>query len=180
MVFEPKELEELDGKGYNALTKVCSLPSVGIRVVSHLLNVKKIDVNSQIPPSFNSDGLAAKWLTPGMSALSVAIRRGNVKCVPTFMNRETEIDFRSADSDQNTALHHCVLPLEVPKTAFDRLFRCYKALEWKNMKNVQDKNPLDIAKERWKESDTKKEDKKKEAFEHVLHEMDPGGQWKNK
>ncbi|XP_015748923.1 PREDICTED: uncharacterized protein LOC107328714 [Acropora digitifera] len=180
LAFEPKELEELDGKGYNALTKACSLPSVGIRVVSHLLNVKKIDVNSQIPPSFNSEGLAAKWLTPGMSALSVAIRRGNVKCVPTFMNRETEIDFRSADLDQNTALHHCVLPIEVPKTAFDRLFRCYRALEWKNMKNVQDKSPLDIAKERWKESDTKKEEKKKEAFEHVLHEMDPGGQWKNK
>ena len=48
------------------------------------------------------------------------------------------------------------------------------------MKNVQDKSPLDIAKERWKESDTKNEEKKKEAFEHVLHEMDPGGQWKNK
>ena len=180
LVFETKELEELDGKGYNALTKACSLPSVGIRVVSHLLNVKKIDVNSQIPPSFNSDDRAARWLTPGMSALSIAVRRGNVKCVPTFMNRETEVDFRSADRDQNTALHHCVLPLEVPKTAFDRLFRCYKALEWKNMKNVQDKNPLDIAKERWKESDTKNEEKKKEAFEHVLHEMDPGGQWKNK
>ncbi|XP_015771799.1 PREDICTED: uncharacterized protein LOC107350090 [Acropora digitifera] len=180
LAFELKELEELDGKGYNALTKACSLPSVGKRLVSHLLNVKKIDVNSQIPPSFNSDGRAAKWLTPGMSALSVAIRRGNVKCVPTFMNRETEIDFRSADHDQNTALHHCVLPLEVPKTAFDRLFRCYRALEWKNMKNVQDKSPLDIAKERWKESDTKKEEKKKEAFEYVLHEMDPGGQWKNK
>ena len=180
LVFERKELEELDGKGYNALTKACSLPSVGIRVVSHLLNVKKIDANSQIPPSFNSDDRAARWLTPGMSALSVAIRRGNVKCVPTFMSRETEIDFRSTDRDQNTALHHCVLPIEVPKTAFDRLFRCYRALEWKKMKNVQDKSPLDIAKERWKESDTKNEEKKKEAFEHLLHEMDPGGQWKNK
>ena len=180
LVFEPKELEELDGKGFNALTKACSLPSVGIRLVSHLLNVKKIDVNSQIPSSFNSDSPAARWLTPGMSALSVAIRRGNVRCVSTFMKRETEIDFRSTDRDQNTALHHCVLPIEAPKTAFDRLFRCYKALEWKKMKNVQDKSPLDIAKERWKESDTKNDEKKKEGFEHVLHEMDPDGQWKNK
>ena len=180
LVFEPKELEELDGKGYNALTKACSLPSVGIRVVSHLLNVKKIDVNSQIPPSFNSDDRAARWLTPGMSALSIAVRRGNVNCVSTFMNREPAIDFRSTDNNHNTALHHCVLSSVVPKTAFDRLFRCYRVLEWKKMKNVQDKSPLDIAKERWKESDTKKEEKKKEAFEHVLHEMDPGGQWKNK
>ncbi|XP_067024875.1 uncharacterized protein [Acropora muricata] len=176
LVFEPKELEELDVKGYNALTKACSLPSVGIRVVSHLLNVKKVDVNSQIPSTFNSDSPAARWLTPGMSALSVAIRRGNVNCVPTFMNREPAIDFRSTDRDQNTALHHCVLSSVVPKTAFDRLFRCYRALEWEKMKNVQDKSPLDIAKERWKESDTRKKD----AFEHVLHEMDPGGQWKNK
>ena len=109
LVFEPKELKELDGKGYNDLTKACSLPSVGIRVVSHLLNVKKIAVNSQIPSSFNLDSPATKWLTPGMSALSVAIRRGNVRCVRTFMKRETEIDFRSTDRDQNTALHHCVL-----------------------------------------------------------------------
>ena len=87
LVFEPRELEELDGKGYNALTKACSLPSVGIRLVFHLLNVKKIDVNSQIPSSFNLDSPAARWLTPGMSALSVAIRRGNVRCVPTFMKR---------------------------------------------------------------------------------------------
>ncbi|KAK2554004.1 hypothetical protein P5673_024718 [Acropora cervicornis] len=149
--FEPEELEEPDGEGYNALTKACSLPSVGIDLVFHLLNVKKVDVNSQIPSSFNSDSPAARWLTPGMSALSVAIRRGNVNCVPTFMKRKTEIDFRSTDNNQNTALHHCVLSSIVPKTAFDRLFRCYKVLEWKKMKNVQDKSPLNIAKERWLE-----------------------------
>ena len=172
LVFEAKELEELDGKGYNALTKACSLPSVGIRVVSHLLNVKKIDVNSHIPSSFNLDSPAARWLTPGMSALSVAIRRGNVRCVPTFMKRETEIDFRSTDRDQNTALHHCVLSSVVPKTAFYRLFRCYRGLEWKEMKNVQDKSPLDIAKERWRESLNSNDGKKKEVLEYVLHEMD--------
>ena len=169
LVFEPKELEELDGEGYNALTKACSLPSVGIGLVSHLLNVKKIDVNSQIPSNFNSDSRAAKWLTAGMSALSVAIRRGNVSCVPTFMKRKTEIDFRSTDREQNTALHHCVLSSVVPKTAFDRLFRCYG--EWKEMKNVQDKSPLDIAKERWRESHTNNDDNKKEALEYVLYEM---------
>ena len=179
LVFEQREWEELDGKGYNALTKACSLPSVGIRLVSHLLNVKKVDINSEIPSSFNSDGRAARWLTPGMSALSVAIRRGNAKCVSTFMKRETEIDFRSTDRDQNTALHHCVLRSEVLKTAFDRLFRCYKVLEWKEMKNGQDKSPLDIARERWRESDTNNDEKKKEALEYVLNEMDPGGHWKN-
>ena len=131
LVFERRELEELDGKGYKALTKACSLPSVDKGLLSHLLNVKKIDINSQIPSSFNSDGGAARWLTPGMSALSVAIRRGNVKCVSTFMNRETEIDFRSTDCDRNTPLHHCVLPSQVLKTAFDWLFPCYRVLEWK-------------------------------------------------
>ena len=169
--FKPGELEGPDGKGYNALTKACSLPSVGISLLSYLLNVKKIDVNSQIPSSFNSDGRAARWLTPGMSSLSVAIRRSNVNCVPTFMKRKTEIDFRSTDNNQNTALHHCVLSSIVPKTAFDRLFRCYKGLEWKKMKNVQDKSPLDIAKERWMESHTNNDEKKKEALEHVIDIM---------
>jgi len=169
--FEPEELEEPDGEGYNALTKACSLPSVGIDLVFDLLNVKKVDVNSQIPSSFNSDSPAARWLTPGMSALSVAIRRGNVNCVPTFMKRKTEIDFRSTDNNQNTALHHCVLSSIVPKTAFDRLFRCYKVLEWKKMKNVQDKSPLNIAKERWLESHTNNDEKKKEALEHVIDIM---------
>ena len=169
--FEPEELEEPDGEGYNALTKACSLPSVGIGLVFHLLNIRKVDVNSQIPSSFNSDGRAARWLTPGMSALSVAIRRGNVNCVPTFMKRKTEIDFRSADNNQNTALHHCVLSSIVPKTAFDRLFRCYKVLEWKKMKNVQGKSSLDIAKERLIESHTNNDEKKKEALEHVIDVM---------
>ena len=175
LVFEPKELEKLDGKGFNALTKACSLPSVGIGLVSHLLNIKRIDVNSRIPRSFNWDSPAAIWLTPGMSALSVAIRRGNVRCVHTFMNRETEIDLRSTDGDQNTALHHCVLSSDVSKTAFDRLFPCYRVLEWKEMKNGQDKSPLDIARERWRESDTNNDEKKKEALEYVLNKMDPGG-----
>ena len=106
-----------------------------------------------------------------MSALSVAIRRGNVNCVPTFMKRKTEIDFRSADNNQNTALHHCVLSSIVPKTAFDRLFRCYKVLEWKKMKNVQGKSSLDIAKERLIESHTNNDEKKKEALEHVIDVM---------
>ena len=171
LVFELNELEELDGKRYNALTKACSLPSVGIRLVSHLLNVKKMDVNSQIPSSFNSDDRAARWLTPGMSALSMAIKRSNVRCVPTFMKRKTKIDFKSTDREKNTALHHCVLSSVVPKTAFDRLFRCYKVLEWREMKNVQDKSPLDIAKERLMESHTNNDEKMEEDFEHVLKEM---------
>ncbi|XP_067025537.1 uncharacterized protein [Acropora muricata] len=169
LVFEPIALEGLDGNGYNALTKACSLPSVGIRLVSHLLNIKKMDVNSQIPYSFNLDSPAAIWLTPGMSALSVAIRRGNIRCIPTFMQRET--DFKRTDRDQNTALHHCVLSSVFLKTAFKRLFRCYRVLEWKKMKNVQNKSPLDIAKEKWMESHTNNDEKKKEDFKHVLKEM---------
>ena len=48
------------------------------------------------------------------------------------------------------------------------------------MKNVQDRSPLDIARERWRQSDTSNDEKKKEALEYVLNEMDPGGHWKNK
>ena len=40
------------------------------------------------------------------------------------------------------------------------------------MKNVQDKSPLDIAKERWRESLNSNDGKKKEVLEYVLHEMD--------
>lgn len=87
------------------------------------------------------------------------------------MKRKTEIDLRSTDYNQNTALHHCVLSWIVPKTAFDWLFRCYKVLECKKMKNVQDKSPLDIAKERGMESHTNNDEKKKEALEHVIDIM---------
>ena len=37
------------------------------------------------------------------------------------------------------------------------------------MKNVQDKSPLDIAKERWRESLNSNDGKKKEVLEYVLH-----------
>ena len=47
-------------------------------------------------------------------------------------------------------------------------------------KNVQHETPLDITRERWSELGTNKDDKKKEALEYVLNEMDPGGHWKNK
>ena len=182
--FDLQELEKCDTKGYNALTKACSLPSMSPPVVYYLIKTKKehgrqLDVNSRLPDQFQRDDEKARWLIPGMSALSVAIRRGNVKCVSTFMNRETEINFRSTDCDGNTALHHCALSPDIPKTAFTRLFECFKPLEWRDMRNRQGKNPFDIALEQWKQTDAKKEGKKKEDLENVLNIMDPSKIWKN-
>ena len=177
--FQPEELEQRDDKGYTALTKACSLPAVGISVVSHLINTKMVDVNSQLPPELNTEDAAAKWLTPGMTALSVAIRRGNVKCISTFMNRKQMIDFESKDHDGNTALHYCLLSSNVSKDAFKKPFPCYQQLNIRGMRNGEDKSPLDIAVERWKQSDTKKEEKNRDVLEFVLNNMDPSGKLKN-
>lgn len=174
--FELEKLEQHDDKGYTALTKACSLPSFSRRVVSYLISEKKVDVKSSLPSSFNVDDPAAIFLAPGMSALSVAIRRGNIKSVKTFMNRKSDIDFLSKDHDGNTALHHCLLPLKIPKSAFDDLFPHYETMEWREMRNGQGKNPLDIATERWNKLGTEKE-KNKETLEHVLNIMDPSGKW---
>ena len=182
--FDLQELEQCDTKGYNALTKACSLPSMSPPVVYYLIKTKKehgrqLDVNSRLPDQFQRDDEKARWLIPGMSALSVAIRRGNVKCVSTFMNRETEINFRSTDCAGNTALHHCALSPDISKTAFTRLFECFKPLEWQDIRNKQGKNPFDIALEQWMQTDVTKDGKKKEDLENVLNIMDPSEKWKN-
>ena len=174
-----EELQEPDGKGYTALTKACSLPRVSSRMPFHLMNTKMVDVNSQLPSELRTNDAAARHLIPKMSALSVAIRRGNVKCVSTFMNKKKTIAFASKDRDGNTALHHCVLSPDVLKDAFRKLFPYYQSLEWQDMRNEQGKNPLDIGVEQWKRSVANKDEKKKEVLEYVLGMMDPDGQWKN-
>ena len=176
--FELEKLEQRDDKGYTALTKACSLPAIGRRVVSYLISEKNVDVRSSLPFSFNVDDPAARCLTPGMSFLSVAIRGGNAKSVKTLMKRESDIDFRSKDHDGNTALHHCLLPLDIPKSAFHVLFPYYEPMEWREMRNGQGKNPLDLATERWKKLGTEKDKKNKETLKHVLNVMDPSGKWK--
>ncbi|KAJ7326078.1 hypothetical protein OS493_028336 [Desmophyllum pertusum] len=107
--FTTDQLEEIDEKGYNALLKACSLPSMSPRVMQYLITdtTKKVDIDCQLPHDF--DRSTAKGLIPGMSALSVAINSGNVKLVSTFMRRRQEISIRSSDADGNTVLHHCVL-----------------------------------------------------------------------
>ena len=78
-----------------------------------------------------------------MSALSVAIKSGNVKLVPTFTRSGSAISVQSVDDDGNTALHHCVLSMS--KFSFRKLFPLSKPLKWKTMRNEDGKNPLDIA-----------------------------------
>lgn len=123
------------------MTKARALPAIGRRVVSYLISEKNVDVRSSLPSSFNEDDLAARCLTPGMLALFVAIRRVNAKSVKTLTKKESDIDFRSKDHDGNTALHHCLLPLDIPKSAFDVLFTYYEPMEWNVMRNGQGKHP---------------------------------------
>lgn len=111
-------------------------------VMQYLITTRKLDLNCQLPPDFEKSQSIAKKLVPGMFALSVAIRSGNVKSVPTFMTRLGDINVRSKDNDGNTALHHCVLSQS--KSSFQKLFPLYKPLEWKEMRNNEGKNPLDI------------------------------------
>ena len=140
--FSTGELQAKDGKGYTALLKACSLPTMSPHVTQHLMIERKVDVNCALPHTFERNNSATNGLIPGMSALSVAIKSGNVKLVPTFTRRKKEISFGSADDDGNTALHHCVL--SASKFAFEKLFPLFKPLKWKTMHNNEGKNPLEI------------------------------------
>ena len=140
--FSADQLQARDEKGYTALLKACSLPTMSPHVMQHLINERKVDINCMLPQTFDRTHSAAKGLIPGMSALSVAIKSGNVKLVPAFKRRRKEIRIGSADGDGNTALHHCVL--SASKSSFDNLFPLFKPLKWKNMHNNEGKNPLEI------------------------------------
>ena len=141
--FANEDLEMKDQHGYNALLKACSLPSMSPHVMQHLIVGRKVDLNCTLPDDFDKHHHSAKGLIPGMSALSVAIRRQNISCISTFKRRETEINVRDTDQEGNTALHHCVL--SASKGAFQKLFPLYKQLEWEKMFNRKLESPLDIA-----------------------------------
>ena len=175
--FETEDLERLDGEGFSALTKACSLPSMSPRIVSYLLNKKMVDVNSQLPDWFTTGDREAANLIPLMSALSMALLRGNVKCVSTFMQRKNVIKFESKDQKGNTALHYCVSTRE----AFEKLWPNYEKMNWRDMRNDEGKNPCDDAKEKYEKSSPTIETKKKkvtpnktrEALEFAINKMDP-------
>ena len=141
--FADEDLEMKDQHGYNALLKACPLPSMSPHVMQHLIVGRKVDLNCTLPDDFDKHHHSAKGLVPGMSALSVAIRRQNISCISTFKRRGTEINVRDADQEGNTTLHHCVL--SVSRVAFQKLFPLYKQLEWEKMFNRKLESPLDIA-----------------------------------
>ena len=163
--FVKGNLETKDQHGYNALLKACSLPSMSPHVMQHLIGVRKVDLNCKLPDDFEKDHRSAKGLIPGMSALSVAIRRQNISCISTFKRREPEIKVRDADQEGNTALHHCVA--SASKGAFQKLFPLYKQLDWKEMFNSERKSPLHIAQKLEMDS----AGKKKQALGYILEEM---------
>ena len=175
--FGTEDLERLDGEGFSALTKACSLPSMSPRIVSYLLNKKMVDVNSQLPDCFRTGDREAANLIPLMSALSMALLRGNVKCVSTFMQRKSVIKFESKDKKGNTALHYCLSTRE----AFEKLWPNYEKMNWRDMKNDEGRNPCDDAKEKYEKSSpttvTKRKkvttNKTREALEFAINKMDP-------
>ena len=181
--FKTTDLDRLDDEGFSALTKACSLPSMSRRIVSYLLNEKKVDVNSQLPERFTTGDREDAKLIPLMSALSVALLRGNVRCVSTFLKRKGDIKFDSRDQKGNTALHYCLSTQD----AFKDLWPNYEKMNWRDMKNDEGKNPCDDAKEKYEKSSptivTKKKrvttNKAREALEFAISRMDP--EWlKNK
>ena len=164
--FVSGELETKDQHGYNALLKACSLPSMSPHVMQHLIVVGKVDLNCRLPDDFDEHHPSAKGLIPGMSALSVAIRRQNISCISTFKRRKKEISVQDADQEGNTALHHCVA--SASKGAFQKLFPLYKELNWKKMFNRELENPLEIAQNLAMDSAAKK----KQALDFILEEME--------
>jgi len=169
--FTIDELDGSDDKGYTALLKACSLPSMSPHVMQYLITTRKVDLNRQLPLEFDNNHPTAKKLVPGMSALSVAIRSGNIKSVPTFMTRPGSIAVRSADHDGNTALHYCVLSYS--KTSFQKLFPLFKPLEWKEMRNNKRMNPLEACvAEIESRRQTKGKERSLEYLEYMREEME--------
>ena len=168
--FANDDLQMADKQGYTALLKACSLPSTSPHLVQYLIVARKVDLNCTLPRQFVINHSAADGLVPGMSPLSVAIRRGNVNCISTFMRRQTEIDIRSADERGNTALHHSVLLIS--KSAFQKLFPLYKPLKWKEMRNSESNSPMDIAWNLTKENANVRSRTKKQTLRYILQQME--------
>ncbi|XP_068762680.1 uncharacterized protein [Montipora capricornis] len=168
--FSIEQLQMEDIKGYTAFLKACSIPSISPHVMQYLIVARKVDLNCTLPRQFDRNHKAASGLVPGMSSLSVAVRRSKSKFIPTFMRRGTEINVRSEDEEGNTALHHCVLSMS--KIAFQKLFSLYKPLEWKEMKNVRGENPLNLTKNLLCDSCVKLNSRTKEALQYMLEEME--------
>ena len=164
--FVDEKLETKDQHGYNALLKACSLPSMSPHVMQNLIVVRRVDLNCRLPDDFDKHHPSAKGLIPGMSAMSVAIRRHNISCISTFKRREKDINVRDADQERNTALHHCVALAS--KGAFQKLFPLYKKLNWKKMLNKERESPLDIAENLAMDSGAKK----KQALDFIREEME--------
>ena len=167
--FTTNDLEMEDNQGYTAILKACSLPSISPHVIQYLIVTGKVNLNCNLPQTFDRYHNAAAGLIPGMSPLSVAIRRSNVNCISTFMRRQTELDVRNADEDGNTALHHCVLLIS--KSAFQKLFPLYKPLEWREMRNSEGNNALDIALKLVHGTPLRSRTKK-QALKYILEEME--------
>ena len=167
--FTTDDLQMEDNQGYTALLKACSLPSISPHVMQYLIVTGKVNLNCNLPHTFDRYHNAAAGLIPGMSPLSVAIRRSNVSCVSTFMRRQSELDVRNADEDGNTALHHCVLLIS--KSAFQKLFPLYKPLEWKEMRNSEGNSALDIALKLVHGTPLRSRTKK-QALKYILEEME--------
>ena len=168
--FSTDRLQARDEKGYTALLKACSLPTMSPHVMQHLIMERKVDLNCMLPQTFDRTHSATKGLIPGMSALSVAIKSGNVKLVSTFKRRKNEIRFGSADDDGNTVLHHCVL--SASKSSFENLFPLFKLLKWKKMHNNKGKNPLEIIEDL---DMTGYSEGKKNNINHMRQEMEKMG-----
>ncbi|XP_068762107.1 uncharacterized protein [Montipora capricornis] len=168
--FSIEQLQMEDIKGYTAFLKACSIPSISPHVMQYLIVARKVDLNCTLPRQFDRNHKAASGLVPGMSSLSVAVRRSKSKFIPTFMRRGTEINVRSEDEEGNTALHHCVLSMS--KIAFQKLFSLYKPLEWKEMKNVRGENPLNLTENLLCDSSVKLKSRTKEALQYMLEEME--------
>ena len=164
--FKKDALETNDKQGYNALLKACSLPAMSPHVMRHLIVDRMVDLNCRLPDDFDKHHPSAKGLIPGMSALSVAIRRQNTSCISTFKRREKEISVQDADKEGNTALHHCVV--SGSKGAFEKLFPLYELLNWKQMFNSEKNSPLDIARNLAQENTAIK----KPALGHILGKME--------
>ena len=164
--FKRDALETNDKQGYNALLKACSLPAMSPHVMQHLIVERMVDLNCRLPDDFDKHHPSAKGLIPGMSALSVAIRRQNTSCISTFKRREKEISVQDADKEGNTALHHCVV--SGSKGAFEKLFPLYELLNWKQMFNSEKNSPLDIARNLAQENTAIK----KPALGHILGKME--------
>ena len=157
--------EKRDKKGYNALLKACSLPSISPHLVSYLINEEKVDINCRLPSA------PCKNPNVGIPAIALAVKHSNVRLVTVFKNRKSELRLLDSDEDGNTVLHHGVL--KVSKTVFDKLFPlCKESQAWRNARNNEGKNILDIAHDLHFE-EKKDSSSRKKILSAMIEAMDP-------